>query len=102
VQAVTGHANEIFFNLHVRAERLHAAESAVAVGGQREVGHFGGAFGDASEHGVTMGDGFVARRNDAARDDFGWMNCLFAQGSSLRTIFPSWQNSESKQKLSGI
>ena len=85
-QAVAGDANEIFFNFDFGAQGFHAAEGAVAVGGQREIGQFAGAFGDAREHGVAVGDGFVAWGDYAAGDDFGWMNCFFAQGCSLESF----------------
>src|SRR5258708_39912568 len=55
----------------------------MALRGQREVGQFGGAFGNARQHGVTMRNGFVARRRDTPRDHVCRMNRFFAQGGSL-------------------
>src|SRR5258706_14223591 len=55
----------------------------MAIRGQREVGQFGGAFGNARQHGVTMRNGFIARRRDTSRNHFCRMNRFFAQGGSL-------------------
>jgi hypothetical protein len=87
MQTAAGDANQFFFDFDFGAKRFHAAKSAVAIGGEREVAHFGGAFGDSREHCVAVGNGLVAGRDNPARDDFGRVNCFFAQGCSLKEIF---------------
>ena len=63
---VAGDADHVLVLLHVGAERAHARERAVAIDGGGEVAKFAGAFRNSREHGVTVGDGLVAWRLDAA------------------------------------
>ncbi len=56
----------VFFVENFCAEGLHAGEGGVRIGSGGEVGEARGAFGDAREHGVTVGDGFVAGKGDGA------------------------------------
>src|SRR5215469_843222 len=53
-------------DLHFRAESLHAAECAVAILGRGEIAEFAGTVGEGSQHGVTVGNGFVARTFERA------------------------------------
>jgi hypothetical protein len=55
----------------------------VAIGGSGEMAQLAGAVGEGGDHCVTMGDGFVAGRLNAARQCFGWMDGAFLHGGIL-------------------
>src|SRR5258708_30130028 len=61
-------ADSVFIDFDLGAQGFHASERAVAIGGGGEMAQFAGAFGKGGDHGVTMGDRFVAWRLDAARE----------------------------------
>ena len=71
-QTMPGDVHGIFINFDFSAQRFHAIKRAVAIGGGGEMAQLAGPFGQGSNHGVTMGDGFVAGRLDAAGERFGW------------------------------
>src|SRR5208337_3757213 len=64
-------------HFHIRTERLHATERAVTIASGGKVAEFAGAFGKSGEHGVAMGDGFVAGKFERAGEGAGGMNGLF-------------------------
>ena len=56
------------------SEGFHAAEGAVAIAGGGKIAEFAGAVGESGEHGVTVGDGFVAGKLERAREGFDRVN----------------------------
>src|SRR5208283_1627700 len=69
-QAVAGDLDGGAVQGDVRAERFHAAESAVAIAGGGEIAQFAGAIGQSGEHGVAVRNGLVAGRFDTTRKGF--------------------------------
>jgi hypothetical protein len=55
----------------------------VAIGGGGKMAQFAGALGKCRNHRVSVGDGFVAGRLDAAGESFGWMYRAFLHARIL-------------------
>jgi len=68
---VAGNFDGGAFDYDVGTEGFHAAKGAVAIVGGGEVAKFAGAVGEGGEHGVTVGDGFVAGKFERAGEGFG-------------------------------
>jgi len=65
----------VFFVDDGCAEGFHACQGGAGVGTGREVGEAGGALREASQHGVTVRDGFVAREGKRALQSAGGADC---------------------------
>jgi len=80
---MTRDAHRVLVLLYFGAQRTHAIERAVAIGGSREMAEFARTFGDSGQHGVTMRNGFVTGRFDTSGDVLGGLDGLFAHSEIL-------------------
>ena len=80
---MAGDTNGVFVFFNFGTECAHAIKRAVAIDGGGKMPQFAGAFGDGGQHGIAMGDGFVARRLDAAGDAFRGLDGLLFHAAIL-------------------
>src|SRR5262249_30612936 len=91
-QAVSRHAHGLSIHLHIRAERLHAIERAVAIHRRRKMPQLACAVRESRQHSVAMRDGFVPGRLEPARYCLHRMNNLFAHAKILPRTRTSPEN----------